>query len=431
VTATVVGGVAVIDVRHSAVSQLDTRLETLADLAQSDPIDAVSIVSNAIASDGDNATLVLVSPGIGATLLSSGSHPLLHLPTWSDVSASTTRVESSRDLGDFRYISVRAGGGDWLLIALSTAPLINQERSLEHVVGASAIVAALVMMSVAWFLLARDTRRFRDLVAAATRLAKEDSDAELGFPGGSRDLAELRHALSVLLASLRERLAREANAVSVMQQFVGDASHELRTPLTVISGYTELLARPQVSDEQRNRATSKMAVEERRMEALLEDLLLLARLGEVPDRGERCLLSALVTTRLNDFAFNYPNRVTSDIAPGIEVVGRPSHLDRLVGNALRNIAVHTPDSVPVRVSLQREGQSALLCIEDGGPGLPAYGVAPKRFQRFDESRSRDTGGSGLGMSIMDSIATASGGTLKTRQSDLGGLAIEVRLPLAT
>ena len=101
-------------------------------------------------------------------------------------------------------------------------------------------------------------------------------------------------------------------------------------------------------------------------------------------------------------------------------------------NAFSNIARHTGARDPVRVHLEQLGDSAVLKVEDGGPGMPevTYGVRPEQFQRFDPSRSRTSGGSGLGMSIMADIATSMGGVLTTSKSDLGGLALTFIFPVA-
>jgi signal transduction histidine kinase len=84
----------------------------------------------------------------------------------------------------------------------------------------------------------------------------------------------------------------------------------------------------------------------------------------------------------------------------------------------------------VRIALGAVGAKARLIVEDGGPGLPEYGVRPQRFQRFDESRSRETGGSGLGMSIMADVSESLGGEMVTEASPLGGLRLTFLLPLA-
>ncbi len=115
--------------------------------------------------------------------------------------------------------------------------------------------------------------------------------------------------------------------------------------------------------------------------------------------------------------------ITHDIDAGVAVRGRDDLIDRLITNSFSNIIRHTPKESAVRVRLHRDGPHALLVIEDGGTGLPEYGVRPQRFRRFDTSRSRETGGSGLGMSIMADIAEGLGGSMTTSQSSMGGLAL--------
>lgn len=134
-----------------------------------------------------------------------------------------------------------------------------------------------------------------------------------------------------------------------------------------------------------------------------------------------------MSARAEEFASDHPERdVTRDITPGLTIRGREDLLDRLITNSFSNIIRYTETEAPVVVRLQRDGADALLVIEDGGRGLPEYGVRPQRFRRFDESRSRETGGSGLGMSIMADIAEGLGGSMTTSKSTLGGLALNFR-----
>jgi signal transduction histidine kinase len=169
------------------------------------------------------------------------------------------------------------------------------------------------------------------------------------------------------------------------------------------------------------------------MEELVRDLLLLAVLREAPHHApQRVALSDLVSQRASEFTLDHPERlVTSDVSRDIVIEARPEFVERLLNNALTNILRHTPRDAPVRVGLQAVGANARLVVEDGGPGLPTYGVRPQRFQRFDESRSRETGGSGLGMSIMADVAESLGGVMSTERSPLGGLRLTFSLPLAT
>jgi K+-sensing histidine kinase KdpD len=114
-------------------------------------------------------------------------------------------------------------------------------------------------------------------------------------------------------------------------------------------------------------------------------------------------------------------------------VGSRTNVERLVQNVFSNIRRHTPSNAPVSASLHQHDGTINLCIEDGGPGLPdsAYQRSPQSFLRFDKSRSRDSGGSGLGMSIIVAIVTDLNGSIELTPSDLGGLRVRVRLPQQT
>jgi signal transduction histidine kinase len=228
-----------------------------------------------------------------------------------------------------------------------------------------------------------------------------------------------------MVRSLQEKIEVESRHAESMQLFIGDASHELRTPLTVIKGYTELISNPSVSPDQLARAIERMQKEIVRMEALVSDLLLLAEIRELPPTVTESLnLSDVIVVSLREFCDDHPTHaVQEDIEPGLEINGRRDLLERMMTNALSNIARHTPEDAPVRVSLARVGPLVRLMVEDGGPGLPVYGQRPERFWRFDPSRSRESGGSGLGMSIMVDLSEVMGGEMTTSASSLGGLCL--------
>ena len=225
----------------------------------------------------------------------------------------------------------------------------------------------------------------------------------------------------------------DEDALSRMQAFLGDASHELRTPLTVIKGYVEMLSKGMMTaEEDKARAYSRVNTEIGRMETLIHDLLLLAELGESAQRENELLdLSELLRAHGQDFATLYPERrVDLEITSQISITGVRDYYSRFIQNALNNIARHTGPDVAVRISLTRIGKSARLTIEDGGKGLPesAYRENIQSLHRFDKSRSRESGGSGLGMSIMAGVIAKSGGQLTLRKSELGGLAVVSDIP---
>ncbi|HTT59597.1 MAG TPA: HAMP domain-containing sensor histidine kinase, partial [Acidimicrobiales bacterium] len=289
---------------------------------------------------------------------------------------------------------------------------------------------ALVSLALAREVTRRDFRTMSRLIDYAGDVASGHQDEPTPPSEGSKDLQELREALVTMVESLQERIAQEAKNAEAMQQFINDASHELRTPLTVVKGYNELLASGQATPDVQARAVARMQREVQRMEELVRDLLLLAVLREAPHHAlEPVNLSALVDQRAGEFAMDHPERsVTRVVAPRVRINSRAEFVERFLNNAFTNILRHTPPDAPVAVSLEVVGDAAQLIIEDGGPGLPVYGVRPQRFQRYDQSRSRETGGSGLGMSIMADVAESLGGTMTTSPSPLGGLRLTFTLP---
>lgn len=327
-----------------------------------------------------DVALALVSRDGSLTVIKESTSELFDSLTLAEVIAATERVQAGSDLTQFRYRALLISGGDYLVIAASSKEAVtNLSKDLL-------VVAAITgLMSFVAFAL-----------------------------------------LSIYIRRLRRR--DDADALVRMQEFLGDASHELRTPLTVIKGYVEMLSKGQMgSEEDKARAFGRVTHEIGRMETLINDLLLLAELGESAKREQEDIdLSVLISGHAQDFATLNPERkVVISIAEGIHIVGVRDYCARLIQNSLNNISRHTPPSAPARISLSIKGKSAVLLIEDGGNGLPesAYREKVRSLSRFDKSRSRESGGSGLGMSIMAAVMSKLGGELTLRKSELGGLAV--------
>ena len=216
-----------------------------------------------------------------------------------------------------------------------------------------------------------------------------------------------------------------------MQDFLGDAAHELRTPLTVVKGYAQLLEGNKLEPERMALAFNRLNSEIKRMETLIADLLILAELGEEnSDEFEQVNLSQLLFENIRDCSAVAPHlHIEQLIEEDVILQGSEKYFQRFISNALTNIRVHTQGAIPVRVTLKNSGE-IILIIEDGGPGLPAnsYGEEIQGLKRFDRSRSRESGGSGLGLSIMSAVIERHKGRLSLKRSALGGLAIEVQLP---
>jgi signal transduction histidine kinase len=423
-----VGWFAVEASTRSQYTVLKDNINVVIRSGKGDPTAALSNALNVVQANTYDLTLDVIDPSGGVVQVNSGFVALRKKPTIADAKASLKSVTSLSTLPGFRVRSVFIGGGDYLLVAGSTSQITQQSQHLIREVALTGLLVALVMMVLARLVMRKDLSTMERLIGYASDIAKGDDQGQIPPSVGSRDVRELQSALATMVVALHQRIAIESRSVEAMQQFVGDASHELRTPLTVIKGYNELLTNPSINEEQRARAVERVRREVDRMDALVADLLLSAEAREAPQHlSQPVALSTLVSARAEEFASDHPERdVTRDITPGLTIRGREDLLDRLINNSFSNIIRYTETEAPVVVRLQRDGADALLVIEDGGRGLPEYGVRPQRFRRFDESRSRETGGSGLGMSIMADIAEGLGGSMTTSKSTLGGLALNFR-----
>lgn len=424
--ALIVGWFAVDASTRSLYSTLDGQINAVIQSGVGHPDAALSDALNVVQENSYNLTLDVVDPSGAVVQVNSPAFVALKKkPTLANVHATLAKVGVQSNLPGFRIRSIDVGGGDYLVVAGSTSAISQQGRRLALDVALIGFIVALVMLVLARLMMRKDLRTMEHLIGFASAVARGDERGEIPPSAGSRDVRELQAALATMVVALHERIAIEARSVEAMQQFVGDASHELRTPLTVIKGYNELLTNPSINEEQRARAVERVRREIDRMDLLVADLLLSAEVREAPQHlNTRVELSALVEARVDEFRNDHPEReVRHELASGLAVRGREDLLDRLLVNAFSNIVRHTQRDTAVWVTLRRESSRAVLTVEDAGAGLPEYGVRPQRFRRFDQSRSRETGGSGLGMSIMADIAEGLGGSMSTAKSSLGGLAL--------
>ena len=379
-----IGGYATLSVQNSQIQVIDSQLNIIADSVRQNPSAPVSAALDSAANQDFNVTIALISSSGELTIINESQLNLVNPPMESVLSQALVSAVTVQAAEDYRLVSLIISGGDRLLLADSlsstNATFTNNLKRLILFTFAADLIA----IALSYLVIRRNNRKL------------------------------------------------QADSLARMQSFLADASHELRTPLTVIKGYSEMLSKGQISEESdREKAFARVNSEIVRMENLIHDLLLLAELGEtsVPIR-EDIDFSELLTSFSRDFQTLNPQRaVAMEIEDGITCLGSIDHMRRLIQNILNNISRHTPDDAPVRIELSRSGRKTLLILEDGGPGLPdsSYRDGIALLNRFDSARSRDTGGSGLGLSIIAAIVHEHDGTLALRKSTLGGLAVEITL----
>ena len=219
-----------------------------------------------------------------------------------------------------------------------------------------------------------------------------------------------------------------------LRRFVADASHELRTPLAAVRAYAELFGRGAAErPEDLARSMSGISREAERMSVLVEDLLLLARLDEgrpldrEPVELGDVVLEAVDAARVVDAQ----RPIEVHVQPAT-VAGDRDRLRQVIDNLFANVRAHTPPGTRVSVSLHRVNGHAELSVSDTGPGLTDEERARvfQRFYRVDTSRSRTSGGVGLGLSIVAAVAEAHDGHADVRPTPGGGATFAVALPLA-
>jgi two-component system OmpR family sensor kinase len=244
------------------------------------------------------------------------------------------------------------------------------------------------------------------------------------------EVGQVAGALNHLLGHVEGALDARHRSEQQVRQFVADASHELRTPLATIMGYAELARRN--PDYDNAEALVKVESESERMRALVEDLLLLARLdaGRPLARDEVDLtLMALETVQDaqvlapdHEWVLDLPDEPVTTLGDG-------PRLRQVLTNLLTNARRHTPPGTRVTVSLTREPTGVRLRVADDGPGIPDELRARvfERFTRADASRTRDSGGAGLGLALVQAIAAAHGGQAHV-ESRPGSTAFTVTLP---
>jgi two-component system OmpR family sensor kinase len=381
-----IGGFALDDSHRAAIRQVDSRLDFVIQTALQNQDDLLNAALFALDTGRIDATVILVTPKGEQISLTESSQRFAIDTSAKKVTASILRAISVNSEDPYRMRSIPLPEDEFLVVAISTSDLEKEWRDNIARLVAFLFGANMIAIALSFLLLRNNSRRL------------------------------------------------EQQSLVRMQRFLSDAAHELRTPLTVIKGYSELLGSNKIAaKDDQEKAFARVDHEVKRMESLINDLLLTAELNEATHLDfELYDISSALLTHLRDFQILSPDRsIESMIEPELQIKASSDHIDRMIQNIFSNIRRHTPADAPVRVQLKSKGKEVHVRIEDGGPGLPedAYNKASYEFERFDRSRSRDTGGSGLGLSIIAAIVKEHSGSISLSKSSLGGLAIQIQLPV--
>ncbi|MFT4305371.1 MAG: ATP-binding protein [Microbacterium sp.] len=356
----------------------------------------------------------------------------------SDVSGhgtATTTVQID-GLGEYRVLVTSSA-----IIGLPTSEVTSTLAQIFTTVALVTVGGLLLLGALLVIIIRRGLAPLRAVADTAERVARTPlSEGEVQIiervPDAQSDdtteIGRVGASLNTLLDHVENSLDARQRNEERMRSFVADASHELRTPLASIRGYSELSLRDPSLSENTESALERIQAQSLRMTALVEDLLLLARLEE----GQELVYNSVDLTRLavesiGDAQAAGPDHswvLDVDEEP-VVIAGDEGRLHQVVTNLLANARTHTPPGTHVTLSVTREGAEAVLRVHDDGPGIDPT-IADELFERFsraDRSRARKTGGTGLGLSIVRAIVEAHAGEISV-DSRPGDTMFTVRLP---
>jgi two-component system OmpR family sensor kinase len=334
---------------------------------------------------------------------------------------------------EFRVRASRLGDGRILIVA---DPINGISNTLDHLlilelaVTAGALVGAVLL---GLWLVRVGLRPLRDVVRTAEAISAGDLMHRVPNANERTEVGHVATALNVMLERIQAAFHDLQQSESRLRRFVSDASHELKTPIAAVSAYAQLFDQGAASHrEDLPRLMAGIERETSRMARLVEDLLLLARLDEQHSLElapvELVGLAAEAVETANTVGPAWPIKFVADVP--IEVMGNREALRQVIDNLLANVRSHTPPGTDATVSVSRGRNEAFVQVADNGPGISEEysAVVFERFFRADPSRSRETGGAGLGLAIVSTIMQAHHGQATAVTHPGQGAVFRISLP---
>jgi two-component system OmpR family sensor kinase len=345
-------------------------------------------------------------------------------------------------LGDFRVAAVSTPTGETVITGQPLSAVNEAVGQVVSLVAGGTIVGLVCVAAGGTWLVRKNLEPLRRVAGTASRVSRlklDSGDVAVAerVPAADTDprteVGQVGQALNSLLDNVEGALQARHESETRVRQFVADASHELRTPLASIRGYAELSRRvAEPVPAAVAQAMGRVESEALRMQALVEDLLLLARLDAGrPLARERVDLSLLAVDVVSGAHAASPDHRWKLSLPDepIEAVGDAHRLHQVLANLLANARTHTPAGTTVTTSLHPDGTWVRISVHDDGPGVPdaLQRNVFQRFTRGDDSRAHGAGSTGLGLSIVDAVTQAHGGRVEVTSSP-GDTTFSVLLP---
>ena len=349
---------------------------------------------------------------------------------------------SDRQLGfmDVALPITTADGNAYIIQILDTKQTAaDLAESLMAIIQRAAVIGLVISVFLSFVLSKTMVVPIQSLTRAAGAIAEGDFSRRIDSPAHD-EIGELAATFNAMAGQLGESVAQLEQAAERQKEFVANVSHELRTPLTSVRSYAEtLLDSPNLAENTRHDLLRVVVDESDRMTGIVQDLLTLAQLDSqrrsqpletfsFQSAVERTVRTVALTAEEKGLCLdmNFPDEMPSmtGYRPGVE---------QIVLNIVSNAVKYTPPSGQVRLTAATDGQHITLTVADNGPGIPTEDL-PRIFERFyrvEKGRSRETGGTGLGLGLAREMARQAGGDI-TLESVFGqGTTVTITLPLGT
>jgi two-component system, OmpR family, sensor kinase len=406
------------------------------------------------ASGGTAPTTFQTSGTYGELLNADGKVTEIHSFTYGEAAASAPALPAKLPLSQFKSMRLRLftvnsksgsglryraaalsiSGGRVLVIAV---PLREVDQTLQRLIVVELLVGGgviIALIALGWVVIRLGLRPLERMRRVASEIAHGDLARRVSPDNQRTEVGRLGASLNEMLTQIEQAFVARGESEERLRSFLSDASHELRTPLASIRGYAELFRLGAANEpEDLERAMARIEGEAARMGVLVENLLLLARLDELPEmRLVPVDLRELAEHAVQDTRAVAPQREVRLAANGaVRVLADPEQLRQVLANLTRNAVIHTPAQTAIEISVRREGDRAVLEVRDHGPGLPADAGDRvfERFWRTEGGRARGPGGAGLGLAIVKAIVQAHHGEVHAGNALDGGAVVTVTLPV--
>jgi signal transduction histidine kinase len=327
---------------------------------------------------------------------------------------------------EFAEVAYPLDKGPVVLVRANLRDTLQSIHEVRRRFVIAGLIALLASLAVGYLFAALFARRIRRLERAAHRIAAGDF-SEPVVDRGKDEVGQL----AVAFDDMRERLAHLEHA---RREFIANASHELRTPLFSLGGFLEIMADEDLDPATQAEFMATMREQVARLTKLATDLLDLSRLdaGRMTVEQEFVDLTALAEVLADEFravALSSGHQLAVENGTETRVLGDEERALQIGRVLVENALVHTPPGTPVRIATARRNGSALLTVEDEGPGIPAEHTGHV-FERFYRLEGSIASGSGLGLAIARELAELMGGSLEL-QTDVGRTTFTLALPSQT